>query len=51
MRSRWYQDRWGDRFQFKRDEDLKQSYANDRGGERHVTSPTAGATGGTATGS
>lgn len=45
MRSRWYQDRWGDRFQFKRDEDLKQSYANDRGGERHVTSPTAGATG------
>ena len=45
MRSRWYQDRWGDRFQMKRDEDLKQSYANDRGGERHVTSPTGGATG------
>lgn len=45
IRSRWFQDRWGDVFQMKRDHDLKQSYANDRGGERFVTSPTGGATG------
>lgn len=45
MQSRWYTDRWGSRFQFKKDENAKRSYANTRGGERFATSPTAGATG------
>lgn len=45
IRSRWYQDLWGHVFQMKGDRNLKQSYANDRGGERFATSPTAGATG------
>jgi predicted phage terminase large subunit-like protein len=45
IRSSWYQSLWGDVFQMKGDRNLKQSYANDRGGERFATSPTAGATG------
>ncbi len=45
IRSSWYQALWGDVFQMKGDRNLKQSYANDRGGERFATSPTAGATG------
>lgn len=45
MLSTWFLDRWGHLFGFKRDENLKRSYANTRGGERFATSPTAGATG------
>ena len=45
IQSFWYQRRWGTVFGMKRDENLKRSYANDRGGERFATSPTAGATG------
>jgi predicted phage terminase large subunit-like protein len=45
IRSSWYQALWGDVFKMKGDRNLKQSYANDRGGERFATSPTAGATG------
>jgi predicted phage terminase large subunit-like protein len=41
IRSGWYQARWPNVI-LKRDQDLKQSYANTAGGERFVTSPGAG---------
>lgn len=44
IRSSWFQARWPT-VQLKRDQDLKQSYANTAGGERFATSP-----GGTGTG-
>lgn len=47
IRSHWYQARWP-QVQMKRDQDLKQSYANTAGGERYATSP--GSIGGTAGG-
>jgi predicted phage terminase large subunit-like protein len=39
MKSRWYQDRWGHKFKFTRD--AESFFANDRGGHRLATSPTA----------
>src|SRR5574341_280782 len=39
MRSHWYQERWGDRFEFVRD--AEHFFVNDRGGLRLATSPTA----------
>ncbi len=47
IRSAWYQARWP-HVVMKRDQDLKQSYANTAGGERYATSP--GSIGGTAGG-
>jgi len=38
IRSAWYQARWGDVFQLKSDQNLKMSYANDKGGARLATS-------------
>jgi predicted phage terminase large subunit-like protein len=34
MRSEWYQQRWGDRFEFSGDQDTKGYYENDQGGKR-----------------
>jgi phage terminase large subunit-like protein len=45
MQSKWYQDRWGKRFKFTEDENLKRQYSNDKGGRRVVTSTDATATG------
>lgn len=45
IRSSWYQARWGDVFQLKSDQNLKQSYSNDRGGRRFATSVSGGGTG------
>lgn len=45
IRSNWYQARWGDVFQLKSDQNLKMSYANDRGGRRFATSVGGGGTG------
>jgi predicted phage terminase large subunit-like protein len=44
IRSGWFQDRWP-QLQLKRDQDLKRSYANTRGGERLATSPSGQGTG------
>jgi len=38
IRSKWYQDRWADRFQLKSDANLKTRYANNCGGQRLATS-------------
>lgn len=38
MRSDWYQERWGDRFQFADDQDVKGYYENDAGGSRRSMS-------------
>lgn len=45
IRSRWYQARWGDRFSIRDDRDTKDYYANDRGGERLITSTDGTTTG------
>ena len=45
MRSSWYQTEFGDAFNFKGDENLKQQFHNDHGGHRFATSVTGGATG------
>jgi phage terminase large subunit-like protein len=45
INTRWYQQRWGKRFALLTDENTAHRFANDRGGERLVTS-----IGGTATG-
>lgn len=42
IESRWYQDRWGDRFRLKADNNLKTAFSNDRGGHRHIASPGIG---------
>lgn len=41
IRSDWFQMRWGTVFKFKSDANLKRSYANDKGGARLATAPTA----------
>jgi predicted phage terminase large subunit-like protein len=39
--SDWYQDRWGHVFRLKVDQNLKRSYANNRGGARYCAAPGA----------
>lgn len=41
----WYQKRWGHRFQLTSDQNTKSRFANDKGGERLITSIGAGVTG------
>ena len=38
MRDRWYQERWGDRWNFEDDQDAKGYYENDQGGSRRSMS-------------
>ncbi len=38
IESRWYQDRWGDRFQLTTDQNTKSKFTNDKGGYRLITS-------------
>lgn len=46
IESKWYQDRWGDRFKLEEDQNTKQRFNNDKGGYRLITSIEAkGATG------
>ncbi len=45
LESEWYQTRWGDRFTLLEDRNKKDHFANDRGGERIVTSPDSTMTG------
>lgn len=42
--SKWYRERWGDRFRLYGDVNVKSRYANDKGGYR-ITSAVGGATG------
>jgi predicted phage terminase large subunit-like protein len=44
IESDWYQQRWGDRFQLRSDQNQKQRFENDRSGYRVVV-PLSGATG------
>lgn len=41
----WYQERWGDKFAFERDQNLKMRYLNTQTGARFAASPTGGNTG------
>lgn len=43
--SRWYQERWGDRFKLLADENTSHRFTNDKAGERLVTSISGTATG------
>ena len=45
IESKWYQERWGDRFKLTGDQNTKRRFANDRMGERLITSIGGGATG------
>ena len=45
INSRWYQDRWGHKFQITGDEDAKTKFSNDKGGYRMATSVTGHGTG------
>jgi len=45
IESPWYQARWGHRFQLTSDQNTKSRFANDKGGERLITSIGAGVTG------
>ena len=45
IKSDWYQGFWGNRFKLMADQDTKHRFANDKRGERLVTSVGAGATG------
>lgn len=45
IKSNWYQTRWGERFGILDDRDKKDHFANDKGGERIITSPDATGTG------
>lgn len=45
IESPWYQQRWGRRFSLTSDQNTKSRFANDRGGERLITSIGAGVTG------
>jgi predicted phage terminase large subunit-like protein len=46
IESKWYQDRWGDRFQLSGDQNTKSRFTNDKGGFRLITSiESKGATG------
>lgn len=45
IESPWYQARWGDRFKLASDQNTKNRFTNDKGGERLITSIGAGVTG------
>lgn len=45
IKSPWYQQHWGDRFRLMGDQDTKHKFANDKGGERQITSIDARVTG------
>lgn len=45
IQSKWYQDRWGDRFKLASDQNVKNRFLNDKGGERLITSVGAAVTG------
>lgn len=45
VKSAWYMTRWGDRFSILDDRDKKDHFANDKGGERIITSPDSTMTG------
>lgn len=45
IESPWYQARWGDRFKLASDQNTKNRFTNDKGGERLITSIDAGVTG------
>jgi phage terminase large subunit-like protein len=45
VQSKWYQQRWGDRFSILADENTSHRFVNDKGGERLVTSISGTATG------
>lgn len=46
IESKWYQERWGERFQLSEDQNTKEKYNNDKGGYRLITSiESKGATG------
>jgi phage terminase large subunit-like protein len=45
IQSKWYQQRWGDRFKLLSDENTSHRFVNDRAGERLVTSISGTATG------
>ena len=45
IESKWYQQRWGSRYQLTTDQNTKSRFANDKGGERLITSIGAGVTG------
>ena len=45
IESDWYQKRWGNRFKMTSDQNTKGRFTNDQGGERLITSISAGVTG------
>jgi predicted phage terminase large subunit-like protein len=45
IESDWYQQHWGHRFKLTTDQNTKSRFSNDKGGERLITSITAGITG------
>jgi predicted phage terminase large subunit-like protein len=45
IESKWYQERWGNRFKLTFDQNTKSRFSNDQGGERLITSIGAGVTG------
>jgi len=45
IESEWYQDRWGEKFQLKTDQNVKSFFENTQNGGRFATSVTAGVTG------
>lgn len=45
IQSPWYQRKWGNRFRLNPDQNAKQRYGNDKGGERLITSVDSGTTG------
>jgi len=45
IESKWYQERWGSRFQLTTDQNTKSRFTNDKGGDRLITSIGAGVTG------
>jgi predicted phage terminase large subunit-like protein len=45
IESPWYQKHWGDRFKLIGDQNTKTRFANDKNGERLITSVTSGTTG------
>lgn len=45
IRSRWYQERWGDRYSIRKEQDAKGLFENTMGGRRLASSVTSGNTG------
>ncbi|KKN22475.1 hypothetical protein LCGC14_0914840 [marine sediment metagenome] len=45
MQSRWYQERWGDKFKFTSDQNQKSFYVNNQSGHRYATTIGGAATG------